>query len=154
MATEIERKFLVNGDAWHTGRRSARSRQGYLSFGPKASVRVRVMGDGATLTVKEAVEGASRSEFEYSIPLHHANEMLINLCQGQVVEKTRHWVEYHGKTWEVDEFAGANAPLVVAELELEDPREDFPRPPWLGEEVTHDERYFNASLSRRPYSTW
>lgn len=154
MATEIERKFLVIGDAWRVGAPSAPSRQGYLSFGPKASIRVRVMGGQASLTIKEAVQGSSRAEFEYPIPVDDANDILDTLCQGAVVEKTRHWIQHDGKAWEVDEFKGANAPLVIAELELDDVGEEFARPPWLGEEVTDDARYYNASLSRRPYSTW
>ena len=154
MATEIERKFLVIDNAWRGAGRSAFSRQGYLSFGPPAAVRVRVMGPKATLTIKEAAQGSSRAEFEYPVPVDDANELLNSLCQGSIVEKTRHWLQFGGKQWEVDEFQGANAPLVIAELELTDADEDFTRPPWLGEEVTDDERYYNASLSRRPYSTW
>ena len=155
MATEIERKFLVNGDGWRSDlRRSAQSRQGYLSYGPKVSVRVRIMGSNATLTMKQAVAGPSRVEFEYAIPIDDANELLDASCEGSVVEKTRHWVEFEGYEWEIDEFTGANAPLVVAELELSNADEGFPRPPWIGDEVTGDERYYNASLSRRPYSAW
>ncbi|MEX2016527.1 MAG: CYTH domain-containing protein [Candidatus Hydrogenedentales bacterium] len=154
MATEIERKFLVTGGGWREGARCAPCRQGYLCAGQKASVRVRVMGEEAWLTIKEAAQGASRAEFEYAIPVADAHQMLDTLCEGRIIEKTRYWVEHEGKEWEVDVFGGENAPLVIAEIELDDAAEAFVRPPWLGEEVTRDKRYYNASLSRRPYASW
>ncbi|MEJ2749613.1 MAG: CYTH domain-containing protein, partial [Anaerolineae bacterium] len=106
------------------------------------------------LTVKGFNTGAVRREFEYAIPLAYANAMLDNLCERPLIEKTRYKVEFAGHTWEIDEFAGDNAGLVVAELELQSVDEDFEKPDWLGEEVTDDPRYFNSNLVLRPYTTW
>lgn len=152
MALEIERKFLVNGDGWRTGG-GVTTRQGYLSRVPGRTVRVRVAGDAAWLTIKGITTGAARAEFEYEIPLDDARA-LLRLCDGPLIEKTRHVVHFRGFDWEVDEFHGANAGLVVAEIELESSEEAFERPAWLGAEVTDDHRYFNASLVEHPYSTW
>ena len=152
MALEIERKFLVTSDAWRTVG-GVTTRQGYLSRVPGRTVRVRVAGDAAWLTIKGITTGAARAEFEYEIPLDDARA-LLRLCDGPLIEKTRHVVPFRGFDWEVDEFHGANAGLVVAEIELESPEEAFERPAWLGAEVTDDHRYFNASLVEHPYSTW
>lgn len=145
---------MVTGDGWRANASAASCRQGYLAVGPPVAVRVRMMGGKATLNVKKATLDIVRDEFEYEIPEHDAEEMLNNLCEGYTIEKTRYRVEYGGKTWEIDEFGGANSGLVVAEIELDQPDELFPSPPWLGTEVSGDSRYLNSSLSRRPYSLW
>jgi adenylate cyclase len=155
MPVEIERKFLVEGDAWRSGvRRRELFRQGYLAGSEACSVRVRAGGDLAWLNVKGRVHGASRAEYEYEIPLHEANEMLDSLCGRGRIEKWRHWVPHAGHEWEVDEFLGANAGLVVAEIELDDEAEQFARPSWLGIEVTHDARYYNSWLAMHPWPEW
>lgn len=154
MGTEIERKFLLTGDGWRTGARTVRCKQGYLAVGPPVSVRVRIMDGEATLNIKQSTLDISRAEYEYSIPLTEAEELLASIDQNTVVEKTRSYVEHSGKTWEVDEFSGANVGLIVAEIELHDPNEAFDRPPWVGLEVSGDARYLNSSLGRRPFTTW
>ncbi|MEK7793266.1 MAG: CYTH domain-containing protein [Candidatus Hydrogenedentota bacterium] len=154
MGIEIERKFLVTGDGWRNGARTVRCKQGYLAVGPPVSVRVRIMDGEAMLNIKQSTLNISRAEYEYSIPVAEAEELLASIDQNTVVEKTRSFVAYGGKTWEVDEFLGANAGLIVAEIELDDRDEAFDRPPWLGEEVSGDGRYLNSSLSRRPFTTW
>jgi adenylate cyclase len=153
MGREIERKFLVRDDTWRAAaHRSTRMRQAYLSDGGSASVRVRITDAHATLNIKGARPGVSREEFEYPIPLADA-EQLMALCTACVL-KTRHLVTHGAHTWEVDEFEGTNAGLVVAEIELDDPAESFARPAWLAEEVSHDERYYNVALARMPYGAW
>lgn len=144
MGIEIERKFLVVGEGWRGGD-GVRVRQGYLSRDPERTVRVRIAGGRAFLAIKGFTRGAVRSEFEYEIPVLEA-EQILSLCQGGVLEKTRHLVPFGGFRWEVDEFHGRRAGLVLAEIELSHPDEAFPRPPWLGPEVTGDPRYFNSSL--------
>lgn len=152
MATEIERKFLVTGDAWREVAGLHMS-QGYLNADKARTVRVRRAGERAFLTVKGPTHGAVRAEFEYEIPAADAAELLA-LCQGPRIEKIRRRVMYEGFTWEVDEFLGENAGLVVAEIELEREDQAFARPAWLGVEVTHDPRYYNASLVHHPYRLW
>ncbi len=144
MGIEIERKFLVVGDGWR-GEGGIRLRQGYLNRDPERTVRVRIAGGRAFLAIKGLTRGAVRSEFEYEIPPREA-EALLNLCEGAVLEKTRHVVPFGGFRWEIDEFHGRHAGLVLAEIELSHPDEAFPRPPWLGREVTGDPRYFNSTL--------
>ncbi len=152
MAVEIERKFLVSGDAWRQGA-ALRIAQGYLNRDKQRTVRVRIAGEQAFLTIKGLSTGATRAEFEYAIPTADA-EQLLALCEGPLVQKTRHTLVHGGCTWEVDEFEGDNAGLVVAEIELTSEDQPFDRPPWLGPEVTHDARYFNSSLAAHPYSQW
>lgn len=154
MAREIERKFLVAGDQWRSAAHGVRVRQGYLATGPPATVRVRIAGERAYLTVKGPAQGASRDEYEYPIPVADAEEILERLCVEGRVEKTRTEVRHAGRLWEVDEFGGENAPLVLAEVELERPDEPVELPPWAGAEVTEDPRYANAALARHPYSRW
>jgi CYTH domain-containing protein len=117
-------------------------------------VRVRAAGDEGTLTIKGITVGASRTEFEYPIPVDDANAMLDELCEQPIIEKTRHLVDVDGTTWEIDEFAGVNDGLIVAEVELGSPDEEFTPPDWLGDEVSDDPRYFNANLIAHPYSEW
>jgi CYTH domain-containing protein len=154
MAQEIERKFLVKGDLWKPAGPGTAYRQGYLSSQKERVVRVRVQGDEARLTVKGATVGLTRPEFEYPIPVADAVAMLEGLCERPLVEKERHLEVHGGKTWEIDVFHGENEGLVVAELELASEDEPFTRPAWVGEEVSSDPRYANASLARNPYARW
>lgn len=152
MGIEIERKFLVTGTAWRQGE-GVRFSQGYLNQDKARTVRVRLAGGQAFLTVKGATTGATRVEFEYGIPVADA-EQLLRLCDGPLIDKVRRCITHEGCVWEVDEFFGENAGLVVAEIELSSEDQAFARPAWLGEEVTHDPRYFNASLASHPFSRW
>jgi adenylate cyclase len=155
VGTEIERKFLVTEGALSEleATHQVALRQGYLSSEPGRTVRVRLQNDQGYLTVKGRARGFARPEFEYPIPEQDA-EALLELCSRPLIEKWRHYVEYAGKVWEVDEFFGDNAGLVVAELELDSEDEIFERPPWLGEEVTMDPRYHNSRLAEHPYKEW
>lgn len=153
MAIEIERKFLVADDAWRGSVMAApdRYRQGYLAVTERAVVRVRLADDGgAWLGVKERIVGPARGEYEYPIPAGDARE-LLGLSVGSVVEKRRYRIACGGREWEVDEFLGENAGLVVAEIELEHPGAAFERPPWLGREVTDDSAYYNVALALKPW---
>ena len=152
MSVEIERKFLVRGDDWRTDQ-GIRFIQGYLNRDMERTVRVRIAGAQAFLTIKGINTGATRAEYEYEIPVFDAEE-LLKICDGPLIEKTRHTVVYTGMTWEIDEFHGANEGLVVAEVELEKEDQCFERPGWLGPEVTGDVRYFNSNLYANPYSSW
>ena len=154
MAKEIERKFLIAGEGWRDEAAGTFFRQGYLSTVKERTVRVRSKGDQGFLTVKGISVGATRAEFEYEIPLEDANEMLDSLCERPIIEKTRYRVSYQGFVWEVDEFAGDNAGLIVAEIELASEDQKFPRPPWVGREVSDDPRYFNANLIAHPFKAW
>lgn len=128
--------------------------QGYLASDRRCSIRVRVAGEHAWLNLKGATLGVERAEFEYAIPAPDAREILATLCSGPVIEKTRWYVRHGRHTWEIDEFAGENAGLIVAEIELDSADEPFERPAWLGEEVSHDPRYYNVRLVEHPYSRW
>lgn len=152
MAIEIERKFLVCGTDWRAGP-STLFRQGYLNRDKQRTVRVRIAGDRAYLTIKGISSGAACAEFEYEIPLADA-EQLLSLCDGPLIEKTRYVVPHAGMLWEVDEFHGANSGLIVAEIELQAAAQQFDKPAWVGREVTGDKRYFNSSLAVAPYTTW
>ncbi len=156
MGTETERKFLVVSGEWRKNAKGTLYVQGYISTEKDRTVRVRIAGEEGFITIKGAPDasGISRSEFEYKIPKADAQQMLDTLCHGTKVEKTRYKIPFAGLTWEVDEFKGANAGLIVAEVEL--PSADHPvtLPPWAGAEVSHDGRYANASLSKIPYSQW
>lgn len=153
MAVEIERKFLVTGDAWRTAASTRRLVQGYLNRDPARTVRVRRDGDHAFITVKGITRGATRSEFEYPVPAADADALLA-LCERPIVEKLRHVVPYAGLCWEIDEFLGDNAGLIVAEVELTSEDQAVQRPPWIGVEVTHDPRYFNSNLALHPWRNW
>ncbi len=155
MATEIERKYLVRSEAWRAHvEGQVRFRQGYLANTGRCSVRVRVGGDAAHVNVKGATAGASRLEFEYPVPMEDAQVMLRELCQGPLVEKTRYFVRNLAQNWEVDVFEGDNAGLVVAEIELQDEAQAVKLPDWIGEEVTHDLRYYNSELAVTPFNQW
>ena len=161
MSIEIERKFLPTGDAW---RKAAHAvipmAQGYIndqaamdSGAQRASVRVRIAGDAAFLNLKSRELGRMRQEFDYPIPVDDARALLA-LCVGGIVDKRRHLVRHGAHLWEIDEFLGENAGLVVAEVELETVDSGFERPPWLGPEVTELPRYYNLALATRPYARW
>ena len=153
MPKEIERKFLVVSDGYKSSL-GKYYKQGYLSVEPDKTVRVRVVGDKGFLTVKGRNNGISRTEYEYEIPAADANDMLDNLVKTGVIEKWRYVCLVDGKKWEVDEFLGDNAGLVVAEIELQSEDEPFTKPAWAGDEVSGDERYYNSSLSQNPYKNW
>ncbi|KFN47627.1 CYTH domain-containing protein [Arenimonas metalli] len=161
MGIEIERKFRVLGEGWRAQAvRSVRIAQGYINDmaalregRQNASVRVRIAGEQAFLNLKSRELGTTRQEFDYPVPVADA-EALLALCVGGRIDKVRHYVEVEGHTFEVDEFRGDNAGLVVAELELESAGQAYPRPEWLGQEVTEELRYYNLALAERPYSRW
>ena len=154
MSLEIERKFLVRGQEWKNLASGVLLKQGYLSSHPDRTVRVRIEGDSAMLTVKGRTTGATRHEWEYPIPLQDAMAMLDSLCEKPIIEKYRFRIPIGGLIWEVDEFLGENCGLVVAEVELHSEQQEFIKPDWIAEEVTHDSRYFNANLLRNPYGKW
>lgn len=155
MATEIERKFLVRDDSWRADAHArVRYEQGYMANTEQCSVRVRIGGGNAYVNIKGSTVGASRLEFEYPVPIDDARVMLRELCLPSVVEKTRHLVSYADREWEVDVFEGDNAGLVVAEIELADASETVSLPPWAGEEVTEDVRYYNSNLASTPFKRW
>lgn len=155
MGKEIERKFLVVNDAWHSAVvRSQRFEQGYLAITEDCAVRVRIAGDKSFLNIKNATLDIERQEYEYPIPLVDAREMLDSLCAGRTLSKLRHWVDHEGDEWEVDVFAGANQGLVLAEIEIEQRDQRFDLPEWAGREVSGDERYLNSYLAVNPYRTW
>jgi adenylate cyclase len=154
MGVEIERKFLVLGQDWRGMGKKELLRQGYLSSNPERTVRVRVEGETAQITIKGKSLGATRQEWEYPIPLADANIMLNTLCEQPMIEKFRYRIPFKGMIWEVDEFLGENSGLVVAEIELSDENQAFIKPSWIGKEVTSDPRYFNSSLLRHPFSLW
>ncbi len=161
MGIEIERKFLVTGEGWRDAAHAVLPMaQGYLndigaldSSAQKASVRVRIQGDGACLNIKSREPGHTRQEFDYAIPAADARALLA-LCVGGVIDKRRHLVNHQGHLWEVDEFLGDNAGLVVAEIELGRADEAFVLPAWAGRQVTDSQRYYNLALASRPYSQW
>jgi adenylate cyclase len=155
MATEIERKFLLASDDW---RREVTEHtdlvQGYLSRGKNSAIRVRIKGEQAHLNIKHTIDGIHRLEYEYPIPIGDAREMLERVALRPLIDKTRHHVRRGPHLWEIDEFHGDNAGLVVAEVELSAADEEFERPAWLGTEVSDDARYYNSNLSEHPYSRW
>jgi adenylate cyclase len=155
MAIEIERKFLLRDESWRDAADGGtRFRQGYLIGAERASVRVRIEGDQANINIKSATLGIKRQEYEYAIPLDEAEELLDTLCEQPQISKTRYLVPYGEHTWEIDVFDGDNAGLVVAEVELAAEDEAFARPPWIGEEVSGDTRYYNVCLVKHPYKDW
>ena len=167
MGQEIERKFLVkddgSGDAGNAGWRTDQGllyRQGYLSTDKARTVRVRLVASEATgeawgyLTIKGKSTGASRAEYEYPIPAADASELLDTLCHQPLIEKIRHRISVGDDIWEVDEFLGVNAGLVIAEIELAAVDQPFAHPDWVGSEVTDDPRYYNSNLVAQPFSQW
>lgn len=154
MAQEIERKFLVTDLSWRAGATGQLYRQGYIPTQTLATVRVRVIGDRGYLTLKSPTQGISRHEFEYEIPLADATTLLATLCQPPLIEKYRYRLTVGHHTWEVDEFLGDNAGLILAEIELSSETETFEVPPWVGAEVSDNPAYFNSNLAKTPYRTW
>ena len=154
MGVEIEKKFLLANDGWRGLDAGKFYRQGYLNSEKGRTVRVRTVGEQGYLTIKGPAVNGVRREYEYTIPYAEAVEMLEFLCLRPIIEKRRHRISHQGLVWEVDEFFGDNAGLIMAEIELSDPRQAFSRPEWIGREVTDDPRYYNASLSRKPFSIW
>jgi len=155
MPVEIERKFLVKDLSWKDSATSFKNfQQGYFPTGDGVTVRARIAGDKARLTIKGPVSGISRAEFEYPIPIADAITFLSSFCIKPVILKRRWYVPFCDFTWEVDEFAGKNEGLIVAEIELDSPDREFPVPPWLGREVSHEPRFRNSHLVRHPYSEW
>jgi len=155
MHKEIEHKYLVDRERWKQvlPAASARITQGYLVREPGKTVRVRLKGEKAYLTIKGPAQGASRDEFEYALPTSEAEELLRLFCP-QRIEKTRYYVEVEGCRWEVDVFEGLNTGLVVAEIELTSEDQQYIRPDWVTEDVTADPRYSNAALAERPFTSW
>lgn len=155
MAIEIEHKFLLNDDSWRQQvSSSAYYCQGYMTSESNVSIRVRISGQQSWLNIKRAVMGSQRDEYEYAIPLADAQAIIKDLCRRPLIEKTRHFVPVGPHVWEIDEFEGDNTGLVVAEIELSEPGEEFQRPAWLGREVTDDIRYYNNNLTLLPYKDW
>jgi CYTH domain-containing protein len=154
MGVEIERKFLLKGDAWRSLGSPVLYRQGYLNCSKERTVRVRTAGDKGFLTLKGMSRGAERAEYEYEIPLAEAEAILRDLAEKPVIEKTRRRIEYKGLFWEIDEFSGENQGLILAEVELDSEDQAIEPPPWIGEEVTHDPRYYNSNLVLYPYTKW
>ncbi len=152
MGVEIERKFLVNGNAWKTAQ-PIHLRQGYLNTDKSRTVRVRIAGPNAFLTIKGTATNLSRPEFEYLIPVEDAEALLV-LCSDSIIEKRRYTLPIGDVIWEIDEFCGANEGLVVAEVELKSATQQFNFPDWLGVEVSDDSRYYNSSLALTPFSSW
>jgi adenylate cyclase len=155
MATEIERKFLVHHSIWATVEKQNGKvfKQGYILREKNRTLRVRVTDDAAYITFKGAGNGISRSEYEYQVPVSEGIELLKGFATS-VIEKTRYYISYAGKLWEVDVFSGDNSGLIVAEIELQHEDEPFEKPEWILDEVSHDSRYYNSSLSVNPYSSW
>jgi len=159
MAREIERKFLLNSDAWKAlAHQETHFAQGYLNDinakGSKSSVRVRLEGDKANMNIKSLEIGLSRDEYEYEIPYDEGKKILETLAVGPVVEKVRYLVKFRRHTWEIDEFFGDNAGLTVAEVEMKSESEVVELPEWAGREVTNEVRFYNVSLSKHPYKNW
>jgi adenylate cyclase len=153
MGVEIERKFLVIDDAWRSQAVGTFYCQGYIAKTENVTVRVRIIGNEGFVTLKGKTKRYSRPEFEYSIPVDDAREMMQLWCT-YVVEKNRYRIPVGDLVWEVDEFKGPNEGLVIAEVELERSDQDVPLPPWIGAEVSHQSQYFNSSLAQNPYSEW
>ena len=154
MGLEIERKFLIKQDKWQPPNKGKIYRQGYIYTHNGNTVRIRVAGDEGYLTLKSKTTGSTRAEFEYTIPLAEAEEMLDSLCDRPLIEKIRYKVTVDGFLWEVDKFLGDNEGLLLAEVELEKEGQDIVLPEWIDKEVTDDPRYYNASLAKNPYRSW
>ena len=154
MGVEIERKFLLAGESWRTAAVGSRYRQGYICSAAGRTVRVRTVGDKGYLTIKGPSSGPSKLEYEYAIPVLEADELPRDLCAKPLIEKIRYTVDYGGAIWEIDEFLGENQGLLIAEIELHTVNQHFDKPDWIGDEVTGDPRYYNASLVKNPYCSW
>ena len=154
MGLEIERKYLIKNDAWKTTADSGtKIKQGYLNSNKERTVRVRIYGDKGFLTIKGKNKNLTRQEFEYSIPLEDAQE-LLKLCEKPIIEKTRYLIKDNNHNWEIDIFEGENKGLEVAEVEVEKEEDQIHSPEWLGKEVSNDSRYYNSSLISSPFCKW
>ena len=154
MAAEIERKFLVKGNAWRSLVPGVAYCQGYIASVEGRTVRVRVVGEQGYLTIKGPTVGITRAEFEYPIPLNDAMELLTTLCTPPLIRKKRYTIAQADLVWEVDEFESENQGLIVAEVELTDAHQTIALPEWIDREVSDDPRYFNANLAKHPFSCW
>jgi CYTH domain-containing protein len=154
MGKEIERKFRVTTDEYKKLAEPVYYQQGYLTSEPGKTVRVRIAGEKAFLTLKGKSSGISRSEYEYEIPVCDAEEMLANLACSPIIKKYRYKIPFGKHIWEVDKFLGDNEGLIVAEIELSAEDEAFEKPDWIGDEVSYDKRYYNSRLSLNPYKNW
>jgi len=154
MTKEIERKFLVRGDAWRALATGIMYRQGYLNSAKERTVRIRTADARAFLTIKGITIGATRAEYEYEIPFDDGKEMLNTLAEKPLIEKKRYKIHLGSLTWEVDEFLGENAGLIIVEVELASEDQVLEKPSWVGDEVTEDPRYFNANLVKNPFTRW
>jgi len=155
MSLEIERKFLVTSEQYKTAPKRVYIQQGYLKRSPHCVIRIRLSdADKAMLTIKGLQSTQSRLEYEYALPYPEAEEILKRFSDRPIIKKYRYYLPYGGFTWEIDEFLADNKGLVVAEIELEYENQEFPRPEWIGQEVTADERYYNYQLVENPYQTW
>lgn len=153
MGIEIERKFLVKGQPWLKWGKGTLFKQGYACRGSQVTTRIRIAGNQGILTLKGETKGVQRAEFEYTIPIKDAEE-LIQLCEGGIIEKYRWTIPFQSLMWEVDVFLGLNQGLVVAEVELDTVEQDIEFPDWVGQEVSYDPRYFNGALSQTPWTEW
>ena len=154
MAIEIERKFLIKEKPFSIAKRSLKINQGYIINEKSKVIRVREKGDDYFLTIKGNNIGISRLEYDFPISKEDAKELIFHFCKTTLIEKTRHYIEHKGHTWDVDEFHGKNNGLIVAEIELESEDEKFEIPDWVGEEVTQDDRYYNMNLAIHPFTSW
>ena len=155
MTIEIERKFLVINDNWRSLAQGKVYRQGYIETANKiTTIRVRIIGEKAYLTIKSKTEGISRHEFEYPVPLEDGKIMLDTLCNRPLIEKIRYQLYHDNLMWEIDEFQGENQGLIIAEVELQDENQIINLPDWVGKEVSHDPKYYNVNLTKYPYQTW
>jgi len=155
MGIEIERKFLVDTEKWQQAVKPAGThyRQGYLLNEYKRTIRIRITDKQAFITIKGATSGISRKEFEYEIPVTDGIELLDSFNVSEV-EKIRYCLYFGNKLWEVDEFLGDNAGLLIAEIELQHENEAFNLPDWIALEVSNDAKYYNSNLSKNPYKNW
>lgn len=155
MPTEIEHKYLVDKELWKLASPYASSsiKQAYMLTDPNKTIRVRTTNHQGFITIKGKSIGASRPEFEYEIPLEEALQLITHFCSN-LIEKTRHYIVYENKTWEVDVFEGTNAGLIVAEIELESENENYLKPNWILQNVTNESKYANSNLTLNPYSLW
>jgi CYTH domain-containing protein len=154
MAKEIERKFLVLNDDYKKQCEGVLYKQGFLSTHKERVVRIRLVGNKGYLTVKGITRNISRCEYEYEIPFEEAEHMLNEICEKPIIIKKRFKIPMDSFVWEVDEFLEENKGLVIAEIELEYEHQEFPKPSWLGKEVSGDPKYYNAKLVRFPFSKW
>ena len=153
MNIEIERKFLLLNNLWKSEAVGVHYKQAYLNEKGDNTIRVRIEGNQAKLTIKSKATNISRMEFEYDIPMEDAEKLFL-IAKTPAVEKYRYKIEYAGNIWEVDEFLGDNEGLVIAEIELESENQTFQKPSWIRMEVSGDKRYTNANLARNPYKNW